>query len=343
MKFIFSIIIVIYHAWVFAYSYDVAPFKAGYLAVDFYFIVSGYLMMKSIQKEIVPNKMIGIETIKFIYNKIKKIFPYILFAFVLGTILIYRNTTLTLPLLTSNNYISEILQIGVLGLGYPINSATWYISAMLISIMFLYPLAIRYKENYLTLIAPMLLVIFLLICYSFNIEVNNPIYKMHLGLNGLYKGFIFIILGNITYKITENFKKINFNKKGKITLTLIEFIIVLILIYTMYYSVLGTIVVALLTSTLVIITFSNQSYSNKIFSFPVIKKLGKFGFIVFLNNIYFRTVLLQGNYGFTYKKYFIIYLSLTIISSVISYFIVPILAKLFNIIILKIKKIFLKY
>ena len=108
----------------------------------------------------------------------------------------------------------------------------------------------------------------------------------------------------------------------------------------MYYSVLGTIVVALLTSTLVIITFSNQSYSNKIFSFPVIKKLGKFGFIVFLNNIYFRTVLLQGNYGFTYKKYFIIYLSLTITSSVMSYFIVPILAKLFNIIILKIKKYF---
>ena len=74
LKFIFSIIIVIYHAWVFAYSYDVAPFKAGYLAVDFYFIVSVYLMMKSIQKEIVPNKMIGIETMKFIYNKIKKYF-----------------------------------------------------------------------------------------------------------------------------------------------------------------------------------------------------------------------------------------------------------------------------
>ena len=341
LKFIFSIVIVIYHAWVFAYDYNSALFKAGYLAVDFYFIVTGYLMMNSIQKDKNSESSIGIKTIKFLYKKIKNIFPYILFAFVIGSILLYKDTGLTISVLTRNNYISEILQIGVLGLGFPINSATWYISSMLLSLMFLYPLALKYKDNYSTLIAPILLIIFLLICYSFNIKINNPIYKMGLGLNGLYKGFIFILLGNITYVLTNSFKKIPFNKLGRIILTIIEFILLLILLYTMNYNILGTIIVALITVILVIITFSNKSYTNKIFNFKILKELGKFGFIMFLNNIYFRTFLIQNDYSFRYRNFLILYVGLTIISSLVSYAVVPLFMKMFSKIRIILKKLLL--
>lgn len=48
LKFIFSIIIVFYHARFFCKSEENAIFRFGYIGVNFYFIVSGYLLINSI-------------------------------------------------------------------------------------------------------------------------------------------------------------------------------------------------------------------------------------------------------------------------------------------------------
>lgn len=51
LKFVFSFIIVIYHSWCFSGTWGNGYFQYGFLAVDFYFIVTGYLMMNSINKK----------------------------------------------------------------------------------------------------------------------------------------------------------------------------------------------------------------------------------------------------------------------------------------------------
>lgn len=341
LKFIFSILIVFYHSWIFTGEFGSGFFNHGYLAVDFYFIVTGYLMMQSIEKEKKSKESIGLKTIKFIYKKIASIFPYILFAFILGTILLYKSDILSIRLMTANNLISEILQIGTLGLGIPINGAAWYISAMLICLFCLYPLANKFKENYIYLIAPLLLFLFLGICYSFDIVVNDPANKVFIGLNGLYKGFIFIILGNISYEVVKWFKKVNFTKVGRIFLTIIELLLLFMLIATMHLNFLGTIVVALVTFALVTIVFSERSYSKEIFNFPFFKKLGFFGFIMYLNNVYLRTPLLNSGLNIGYKKYFILFVGLTFAISLLSYYLVPLFIKLWQKCLLYFKKLFI--
>lgn len=328
IKFIFSIIIVLYHTWMFSEGYGHGLFNYGYLAVGFYFIVTGYLMSQSLSKEKKVNEKIGIKTLKFLYKKIASIFPYILFSFIVGTLIIYKNETFSFEFLTKNYIVAELLQFGILGFRFAINSPTWYISAMLVSLAILYPLALKYKDNYNTLIAPLLLILVLGICYSFDIAIDSPLENDFIFLNGLYKGFIFTLLGNISYTITNWLKKINFKRTGKVLLTIIEFVLLICLICTMHFNFMGTIMFALMLLILVIIAFSGKSYSNKLFSLPFYKTLGKFGFIMYLNNLYFRTAINHSTLSFRYRNFIILYVGLTVALSLLAYYLVPTLHKL---------------
>jgi peptidoglycan/LPS O-acetylase OafA/YrhL len=52
LRFVFSVCIVFYHSWMFAGEFGKGIFNYGYLAVDFYFIVTGYLMINSMSKSL---------------------------------------------------------------------------------------------------------------------------------------------------------------------------------------------------------------------------------------------------------------------------------------------------
>lgn len=328
VKFIFSIIIVFYHTWVFSYGYGYGLFNYGYLAVGFYFIVTGYLMMQSLEKEKNSKEKIGIRTIRFIRKKIGNIFPYILFSFIVGSIIIYAEDCLNLSFWLKNNMLAEISQIGILGFKFSINGATWYISAMLVALSILYPLAVKFKDNYNTLVAPLLLIFFLWLVNSFGIKIDSPTEINFIGFNGLYKAFIFLILGNMSYFVTKKFKTLNFNKTGKVVLTIIEAALLISLICNMHFYMFGTIAFALMTLLLVVIAFSGKSYSNKIFSSPFYKKLGTFGFIMYLNNMYFRTAIRHSTLSFRYRNFVILYFGLTFAMSLLIYYLVPILTRL---------------
>lgn len=51
LRFLFSISILCYHSWIFTGVFGNGLFNAGCYGVDFYFIVTGYLMMNSISKK----------------------------------------------------------------------------------------------------------------------------------------------------------------------------------------------------------------------------------------------------------------------------------------------------
>ena len=55
--------------------------KGGYIAVEFFFIVSGFYMAKKAFKK--QTKNIGKETIEYIWNFLKKLIPYILISFII--------------------------------------------------------------------------------------------------------------------------------------------------------------------------------------------------------------------------------------------------------------------
>lgn len=318
LKFIFSIIIVFYHSWLFTGVFGDGYFNRGFYAVDFYFIVTGFLFINSIEKltKKKTKESIGLLNIKFVFNKIKQLLPNILFIFIIGYLLVYRTGALDYHKLFSNSNITEFLFSGFLNQGMFINKSCWYISVMIIVLFILFPLAYKFKKNYNYLIAPLIVIGTLGICNYFQIDINDPLGGDFIFINGFYKGIIFINLGVVAYELCNYIKKKQI--KQTISLTIIETCIYLFLITNMQFDISDSYLIAILFLIGIAITFSNTSYSSKLFTSPIFQKLGKFGFILYLNNIPVRTFLLD-KYHASYNEMLVIYWIMTIVLSIMSY------------------------
>ena len=79
-KFVFSICIVIYHAWQFQYTGDPVIFGYGNLLVEFFFVVSGYLMIAKIYNK-KKSQNIGKDTWNFIVSKLNSLFSRLSISF----------------------------------------------------------------------------------------------------------------------------------------------------------------------------------------------------------------------------------------------------------------------
>ena len=323
LRFIFSFIILFYHSWLFTGNFGNGLFNAGYYGVDFYFIVTGYLMMNSISK-----KKEGKDTLKstfqYIYNKIKRLFPSLIVCFLVGIIFAYGRNVLDIRLLLSNRIIGELLQLGIFGYDMTINVSWWYISAMLFVLMFLYPLAKKYKGKYIYYICPLILFITLGLIRKLDININDPLCWTFIFRNGFYKALIFIILGNISFELSKKIQKQKFNKKQKIIITIVETLIYLLLILSMHFDYFGSILMALLFTINIAITFSNQSLTSDLFKSSFWTKLGKFGFYIYLTHMSIRVYLSRHNH-YRYRIMLLYFCLISIVVSAFCYFIVEVL------------------
>ena len=333
LKFIFSLIIMFYHSWIFTGVFGNGLMNYGFYGVDFYFIVTGYLMMNSISKD----KKNKVSTFEFIVRKIKRLVPSIIITFIIGYCLVYGKNCVDIRNLLTNNIIAEFLQLSILGYPYAINSALWYVSSMIIVLFILYPLVIKYKDKYIYFIAPLILLFALGFINSFDININDPVLLKVFLRNGFYKGLIFIILGNISFEIANYIKRNKFNNIRRWIITILETIVYLILIINMHFNYVGSLLVAILFTVNIAITFSNISYVNKLFKHSIWKKLGKLGFYIFLINIPVRAYLLRHN-GHSYHQMLFRFTLITITLAIISYIIVEIM---YPMVVKKIKKFYI--
>lgn len=324
-RFIFSFIILFYHSWTFTGVYGSGFFNYGFYAVDFYYIVTGYLMMNSIYKKTDKYDNLGKETFNFIYRKIKKLLPAMLLTFVIGIFFVYGKN-FDIKILFSDGIIGELFQLGILGYDMPLNSSWWYISAMIIALMILYPLARKDKEKYTYYTAPLILIIALMLIKKNGIWINDPMNSHFFFRNGFYKAIIFIILGNLSYELSIKIKNKNYSGKKCILFSIVEPLIYILLIYNMHYNVIGTIIEALLFTFVVALTFSNITISKKIFKSSIWKKLGTFGFYMYLCQISIRTYLLRHN-THPYNEMIIRYLLISLAVTIIVYIFVEIILK----------------
>lgn len=110
-------------------------FPHGYLAVEFFFIVSGYLMANS-----AFNKDVSVEV--YMLKKYRSLLPYIIFAWISGALIIYFAHSEISVSTHIYNYINSIWQILMLDLagfnGYQVIGSFWYLSAMFLTMPPLY-------------------------------------------------------------------------------------------------------------------------------------------------------------------------------------------------------------
>ncbi len=151
LRFIFSVIIVIHH---YNASFDFNILKNGYIAVEFFFLLSGYLMAQSAYKitsrkdKLEPSEIADLSW-SFIIKKVKAFYPYyafaVIFQVIVRNIFINQDSIKTL----ANNFLRSLPTFTLTFLGFNNNSktlhvgSTWYLSAMIIAMFILFPFLLK--------------------------------------------------------------------------------------------------------------------------------------------------------------------------------------------------------
>lgn len=219
-RFIFAAGIVMYHA---RPLFERDLFVCGYIGVEFFFIVSGYLLMKKADKRRSAAERAGVsldiygENLRMIRHKVSGILPYllpallcaVLFRFVLsgmGAGEMLREMIYGLPELFS------LQMFGFENSGFI--DVAWYLSALFIVSFLIYPILLRQKRGFVLYAAP-LLVLFIYGFFSrtLNGAVNMPVHWYGLCYKGLLRGIAGMSLGCISYALAEKVKNILFQEK----------------------------------------------------------------------------------------------------------------------------------
>lgn len=198
--------------------------RYGYLSVEFFFLVSGYLMAASLKKY--QHQSIGISTGRMLISKYKRILPYYSIAWGLGMIVQHLSETTTITQIAKHAIMSVPAFLGLQMLGVPLyqaNGPTWYISAMLITMLISYPLLYTFKKKYCEVVAPIIAVL----CYCYLLATVghfSTIDPLENGIvyTGLIRGFAGISLGCTCYSFTQVLSAKNFTIWGKKLLTAVE-------------------------------------------------------------------------------------------------------------------------
>ena len=187
LRFLFSVIVVLHHSR-YVLGDDNCYFLGGSLAVEFFFFVSGYLLLAGADKAGRKNSAgttgiggetngigaettgiggeangIGAETLHFILHKIRSFLPEFLIAWWIGFVLIgvVRQYGVLDYLKAFGNDFWELTLVKMSGLfTHGIDGAMWYLSAMLLGMAILYPL-LRTKRDLMTHLVCPLIALFL--------------------------------------------------------------------------------------------------------------------------------------------------------------------------------------
>lgn len=225
IKFIFALLVMVYHG---VYVVDLSEVKifpiGGYIAVDLFFMISGFLMVcsaTSAESRQGGVGHIGQDVFSFMYGKIKSIYPYFLFAFTVSFVATnILNKTSALQWI--NNLLKSIWELLLLSQSGLSSTAyvggNWYISAMLMAILVIYPLLRRNPETYLMTIAPICTILYLgyfSVKYGY-IHVTG-------GWNGIIFDSVFRAIGGLNigcliYAALERLQSIRLTVIGQIFL-----------------------------------------------------------------------------------------------------------------------------
>lgn len=226
LKFLFAVEVVFYHG-----DFGENHFRSGYLATDFFFIVTGILFARTAMRYQVPDAEIGKDTASFMKRKILNLMPNYYVAWVICFVIrqIHDQCGLRQSMVNFAKSYGELLLVSSTGMkDYMVNGPMWYISSMLFALLLLYPLAKKLKENFLYLAAPILF--FFLMGFTFqNYEALYQDARYGICSGTILRAVMMISLGCICYKIGEKLAARTFSKGERIAISVAELVIYLMI------------------------------------------------------------------------------------------------------------------
>ena len=213
LRFVCALIVVLFHTGFLVKGRSLADgplfFTAGSCAVEFFFVLSGFLMARSIAKKHASGATggsIGSETFDFVFKKMCRLWPHVLLScsMILCVNVFVGRMTVQAAMLKAWTCISELLFVHMSGFTYGmINGHLWYLSAMLLAMWTLYPLA-RTKSNLFNfVIAPLMALLLIGWLVQANGGVGRPVVRSGFFLNGLVRAFAEVCAGCFCFEVSE--------------------------------------------------------------------------------------------------------------------------------------------
>ncbi|MGN0517229.1 MAG: acyltransferase family protein [Acutalibacteraceae bacterium] len=299
LRFIFCMSVLLFHfnqyimdKLSFSNKGKITFFSHGAIAVEFFFFVSGYLMAKSIFKRIdtpCNSRELSKDYVSFIYHKYMSVFPQNAVAFVITCVafLLYEFNKKSSVLLYIFSAIPNFLMIDITGIRYrrP-NGVNWYISAMLIAMMIIYPLCKKFYYTFTRYFAPLSAILILGWLTYTQSNLTSPHTWLGLCFTGLIRAIAEISLGTTCFEISRYIQSIDLDKGKRILLTLLEigtFAIICLYIVSDLSKKYDA-MIAMLLFVLVFLAFSGVSYGSGLFNNKLCYFLGKTSLPIYLSH-----------------------------------------------------------
>lgn len=322
-RFVFSIVILLMHSHHLFDKYIF--FVGGGYAVEFFFIVSGFLMMSSIEKlQNNPINNLGKETTSFIFKKVKAFYPEVVVSFIIGFAIQIIAKSLTkskiLALISKTFFEVTLLQSAGLGAN-SVNSPIWYIQSMLLAMALLYPLIRKYPKIMKHIIMPLTVLLLLGFLQQNYTHLRHPGKWIGFTYKGNIRAIAELCLGAECYFVVQWLKNFKLKWFTKTFLTLVKWGCWIAVIQYMIYCKKGfemDFFFLAIFCIAIILAFSQQCIDSRIYQNILVDFLGKLSLPLYLSHMYFSIYLnsfLPNGLGL--KEKLLIYVTCITITSLI--------------------------
>lgn len=297
LRFIFSLTIMFHHSnLMFSGTDKIEHVLAGggNRAVEFFFLISGYLTASTC----ISNKLHSTEA--YMWHRIKPLLLPLWISWIVsfaGYHLIKVHTDLVTTAKDALASIFELLFLQNAGFtGKYYVGVSWYMSALLISILIVSVPLNKYKKGYIFWAAPVIAITVL----GFLSHEYGTIVNVHKWVGIAYKcqfrAFAEINLGIFIYGLCQYFKKINFTVLGTFLLSCMEiggYGIVIFYMWCKNNNFKYDFAILIILAVCILITFSEKSFLHAVCGKDhfILEFLGKYSLYIYLNQKVFCNII----------------------------------------------------
>lgn len=292
-RFVFSVIITYHHAE-FLFGENML-FPGGAFGVEFFFLVSGYLMMASLEKIRGETKNLGLKTVSFLKRKAAAIYPEFVLSFIIAFIIqcVAKNLPLGKIELLFANSIFELLLVQRVGIGAnSVSDVIWYVQSMLLCMAILYPLIRKYPEMMRRIVMPLTALILLGYLQANYKHFRDPNKWLGWTYKGNIRAMAELCLGAECYYVARWLKGLQLTNPAKVLLTTLKWVIWIRLFFYMWTTtwnkdafMLGCLCVT------VILAFSGQCLDVPLYQNKLVTFLGKYSLPLYLCHKFYAKYL----------------------------------------------------
>ena len=327
---VFCMIVFIYHISL-DFDSSTTIFKMGQIGVEFFFLISGLFMARSIdmKRNTESKEPLGIESLKFVIKKYVAFFPYHLFVFVAGFIFYIQRFDLHF-LDFCEKVLFVIPQFFLVHLSGMISeskvvSVEWYLSGMLIAMLIMYPLIRKFYDMYDHIIAPLSGLAIMGMSYVKRGTILGAYQWDGITTWGVFRAIFLMNLGCIAYEIAKYITAKKLTSFSKITLSLLclfgYMATVFFVNFQLNEKVRYSLVLILMFS--VAVSFSGINFYGKIFDNGFCRYIGKLTLPMYLNTNIIRYILVHtGLTELRYRYFLIVAIALNFALSAVLMFVV---------------------